>query len=433
MKLKILCSSVTIAALLFFAGCKKGTGVNYQSPQVIKTEKGTAIGAPDRMMIGAAGGVFTSTDGRVTITVPQDAVAAATQFTIQPITNTLYSNDASRIAYRLLPEGSSFLKPVEVQLKYDEHDTKTTVPEYMTVAWQQTDGSWKVEPARLNKTTKTLKFETTHFSDWTVTGGFELKIEKEVVRINETSKLWVVSITDDELLAQLGVTAEDDAVLTALGNWKIILGPGSITENKGGSKGFAYSATYTAPSSVNGVQHVTISMEVEGFNKIKDPSAPGGIRNTGQMILFGRLIVGDNFMTGTLDGVEFGFFGDKVSAIGMNGAIVIRGSDGSGEVTLSANANGAGSYPCGQIIQPGKAGVIIGSPAGAWPSYGHSYIECGQVGEVKYSPASFEITRWPAVGQVAEGSFNGPVYLSDGNCGPRQKMLYVQFSITRGN
>lgn len=44
-----------------------------------------------------------------------------------------------------------------------------------------------------------------------------------------------------------------------------------------------------------------------------------------------------------------------------------------------------------------------------------------------------QITKWPEVGGTAEGSFSGPVYLNDGLCGARQKMLTVQFMVTRSN
>jgi hypothetical protein len=419
------------ACCLSFTACKKSAGEqNNVQADPIKTEKGIAVGTPASKTIGMAGGELASPDGKVKMIIPQGAVTTNTQFSIQPITNTLYDEDASRLAYRLLPEGTTFAKPVQLIFKYDSQDLKNTAEDLMTIAWQQANGTWKVEPTRLNKQTKALMVETTHFSDWTKTGGFELKIEKEVLKPNEKSKLWVVSAMDDDLLAPLGLLDEDVASLTALGNWKIIEGNGSLNAIKSGPKGFAYSAIYTAPASVNTILSVVITMEVEGFNKIKDPSAPGGFRQTGKMILFGRLLVSDNFMIGTLGGEQFGFFGNDVAAIGMNGTMVFRGSDASGEVTLSVNATGVGSYPCGQIIQPGKGGVMILSPSG--PNYTYSYFECGQTGELKFSPSAVQITKWPAVGQPAEGNFSGLIYLSDGACGARQKWLEVKFSIVRG-
>lgn len=272
--------------------------------------------------------------------------------------------------------------------------------------------------------------ETTHFSDWPVTGGFELRIRKNILKSGEKTKLWVVNIASGDELVPLLVTEAAEAELTALGNWKIVQGGGKIVANKSGKKGFASSAEYAAPSSVNGMMHVTITAEIEGFNRIPDPSAPGGFRNTGKMILLGRVIVSDNYLTGTLDGIPFGFFGEHVLATGINGLIVVRGADDSGEIQLSANANAAGSYPCGHLFSPGNGSVTV-DPGST--SYGHSFIECGPAGEIRFSTSPVQITEWPAVGGNARGSFSGPVYLNDGNCGPRQKMLAVEFSVTRSS
>lgn len=423
-----------VAIGLIMMACNKSSNeIIRQRAERIKTEKGLANGTPEHKTIGPEGGVLISADDQLKVTVPQGAVGAVTDFGIQPITNTLYDSKDNRMAYRLLPEGINFEKPVILIFTYDDEDLKTTTEDLLTIAWHQPDDSWKVEPTRLNKLAKTLTVETTHFSDWTKTGGLEMRVEKGLLKPGEKSMLSIVSAGEDDLLAYLGVSADDDARLTALGNWKIIEGNGSIQEKRAGSRGFAYTASYTAPSTIPAPMNVTITAEAEGFNKIKDPSAPGGVRNTGKMILFGQLIVSENFMTGTLDGVPFGFLGDKVSALAMGGAIVVTGSDASGEITLSVNANSAGTYPCGQIIQPGKAGIIIGSLSGDAPNYGHSYFECDQSGEVRYSPASLQITQWPEVGGKAAGSFSGPVYLNDGLCGPRQKNLTVQFMVTRSN
>lgn len=422
-----------IAILFFVSSCKKNpANVEGIPSEPIKSERGTAQGTPVTKSIGTDGGTLISADGNLTITVPQGAIPSAQQFSIQPITNTLYEEDASRIAYRLLPEGITFSKPIQLQFRYTPPSQEGTTEDVLTIASQQTNGTWKIVPTILNKTTKTLTAETTHFSDWTVTGGFELMVEKRTLRPGEKAKLWVVSAIGEDLLAPLSVHAEVSATLTALGNWKIIDGPGSLNTIRTSPKGFEYNATYTAPSAVTGRKIAVITMEVEGFNKIKDPSAPGGIRHTGKMILFGRIIISENSLTGSLDGVEFGFFGNEVVATGLGGLIVIRASDGSGEMTLSINGTGSGAYPCGQIIFPGKAGVSIGATDGSF-FYTQSYFECGQIGEQKHSPAAVQLDKWPVVGQPATGSFTGPVYLSDGLCGPRLKMLNVTFNVTRSN
>ena len=433
--LKYLPFHVLIVIILchLLYSCKKETGGN-NPPAIepIATDRGNASGTPSSKMIGASGGELISPDGKLRVIVSPGTVASNTEFRIQPITNTLFDGDADRLAYRLQPEATTFSKPVKLEFSYTNADLERTIEDVMTVAWQQPDGSWKIEPTQLDKATKTLVVETSHFSDWTVTGGFELRVQKEVLRPGEKSKLTVVTATGNDLLAHLTVSSADDATLTALGKWKIIEGDGTLEAKPSGPKGFVYEATYSAPATVSGLMSVVVTMEVEGFNRIKDPSAPGGMRRTGKMILFGRMIVSDNYLIGTLDGVPFGFFGNNVIATSMSGLIAIRAADGSGEITLSVNGSTAGSYPCGQFILPGKAGVSIGAPGEQSFFYTHTYIACGQIGEQVFSPAGVEITKWPAVGQPAEGSFSGPVYLADGICGPRSKYLELRFSVTRG-
>jgi hypothetical protein len=131
--------------------------------------------------IGPAGGELVSADGKLKIKVPSGAVNADVQFGIQPVTNTLFEGNTTRMTYRLLPEGTPFSKPVSLTFTYTDDDLQRTSEDVMAVAWQQPDGAWKIVPARLNKTNKTVTAETTHFSDWTTTGGFELRVDREVL------------------------------------------------------------------------------------------------------------------------------------------------------------------------------------------------------------------------------------------------------------
>lgn len=422
---------VTLLGQAFYS-CKKGGDANPPgNPDPITTEKGVVNGTLTSKLIGAAGGDLASADGMLKLSVPAGAVSSNTEFSIQPITNTLFEGGKAKLAYRLLPEGTTFSKPITLEFSYTDSDLSGTLEELMTVAWQQPDGAWKLVPTRLNKATKTLTVETTHFSDWTTTGGFELRIDKEVLRTTEKAKLTVVTATGDDLLAHLTVSRDDQANLTALGKWKIIEGQGSL-ETKSGSRGFEYEAIYTAPATISGRKVVVITVEAEGFNGIKDPSVSGGIRRSGKIILFGRLIVSDNFLTGSLNGIPFGFFGEEVIATSFNGMIAIRAGDASGEILLSIHGNTAGSYPCGQFILPGKAGISLGVLGDQSFFYTHAYFECTQTAEQKYSSGSIVISKWPDVGGVAEGSFSGPVYLASDACGARGHSLQLQFSVTRG-
>lgn len=420
----------TLACLILTA-CKKSGGGAVTPAEPVVTAKGVAKGTPVTKQIGTAGGELESDDGKIKIVVPQGAVQQNTAFSIQPITNTLHDGDEDRTAYRLLPEGTTFAKPVQLVFNYDEDDLNGTVEDFMTVAWQRPEGSWKVEPCRLDKQHQTLTVETTHFSDWIKTGGFEIYTPKKLLRTKAKAMLTVLAVTENEMLAPLPLSDAELGELTSMGNWEKLKGPGTLTPIKGG-RGFETSAEYTAPETVDKVEFIEIAMEVEGFNHIKDPSAPGGVRRTGKMILFINLIVSDNMLTGTFDDIPFGFFGDEVVITGINGNIGIRASDASGEISIIISANAAGSYPCGQIFFPNKAAVNVLAPPG-WdgPNYATSYFECGQTGDLKFSPSLVHLDVWPAIGGVAEGTYSGNVFLADGQCGARPKDLTLTFKVVR--
>ncbi|MBO9632142.1 MAG: hypothetical protein J7578_03420 [Chitinophagaceae bacterium] len=433
MDLKKVLLIATISGSVLATACKKSGGDQQSAPsEPIKTAKGTLKAGLITKSIGPAGGELVSTDGNIRIIVPPNAVQSNTEFGIQPITNTLYDEAPSKAAYRLLPEGKQFAQPVKIVLKYDESDLEGTAEDFLAIAWQKDDGTWKLEPTRLDKQANTLTVESTHFSDWTQTGGFELRVDHKDLRPKEQANIRVFAATDDDLLATLSLKDEELENITHMGNWTLLKGSGSL-EKITGNKGFETAAIYTAPSSINGIEMVEVSMQVEGFNQIKDPSSPDGVRHTGKMILVAYLTVSNNMLIGKLDGIDFGFFGDEVVATGLGNTIAIRasGENGAGgEITIVVSTAGTGYFPCGPIYVPGKAAVNVYSPAGG-PNYATSYFECGQAGELKFTNSTVEISKWPTVGQATLGSFSGLVYVQDGQCGARSKNLELRFNIIR--
>lgn len=431
MELRKVLLVAAISTGFFTVSCKKTSQQEIPPAEIVKTAKGITKAGLVTKSIGPAGGELVSTDGSIRIIVPANAVQVNTEFGIQPISNTFYEGDQSKSAYRLLPEGKQFAQPVKIVLKYDVDELEGTVEDFLSIAWQQDDGAWKLEPTRLDKQAKTLTVESTHFSDWMATGGFELRVDHKDLHPKEKANIHVVTASDDDLLAKFAIDDADYESISYMGNWGLIKGPGSLSTITG-QKGFEIGAVYTAPSTVTKLEIVEVGMQVEGFNHIKDPSAPDGVRRTGKMLLVAYLTVSVNMLVGELDGVGFGFFGNDVVATGLGNAIVIRASDASGEISILVTATSAGYYPCGQTFIPNKAAVNLYSPGGAGPNYGTSYYECGQAGDLKFSGSTVEIKKWPAVGQFAEGSFSGLIYEQDGLCGPRSKNIELRFNIVRG-
>jgi hypothetical protein len=137
------------------------------------TPVGTATGAPATATIGTQGGTLTSPDGVLKLTVPPRAVTTNTQFSIQPITNLAPGGVAG--GYRLLPEGQTFLAPVELALAYTDQHLAGSAPEALGVAFQDAQSQWhKLKTIVLDTTAKTVKGTTTHFSDWVAVRTYQI-------------------------------------------------------------------------------------------------------------------------------------------------------------------------------------------------------------------------------------------------------------------
>ncbi len=105
--LKKLQTLTCIATLVLCIACGNDEPGIVSKP--IVTEKGTAQGTAITAIIGTTGGSLTSTDGRLTVTVPAGALTANTTISIQPISNEGPLGLGK--GYRLSPEGITFQQP----------------------------------------------------------------------------------------------------------------------------------------------------------------------------------------------------------------------------------------------------------------------------------------------------------------------------------
>jgi regulation of enolase protein 1 (concanavalin A-like superfamily) len=147
----------------------------------------TAVGVPKgpatTKSIGPAGGSLASSDGRITIDVPPNAVTAAVDFRITPITNLGKGGVGS--AYRLEPNEQKFATPVKVSFKYDAEGFKDAAPESFAVAYQDPTGVWQaLKTSNIDWASKTVSISTTHFTDWSL-WTIRLEPEKVTIRVGE--------------------------------------------------------------------------------------------------------------------------------------------------------------------------------------------------------------------------------------------------------
>ena len=417
--------------LLFFAfqSCKKGNNVIHnQKPQPIKTEKGTPTDAPVTKIIGAAGGELTSGDGKLKIIVAPGTVTSNTAFSVQPITNTLFEGEG-RTAYRLLPEGTQFTRPVQLQFAYHDDDTLNTTEDVLTVASQQADGTWAVSPTGLNKNAKTLTVETNHFSDWTITGGIFLDVDKEQLGLGEKTLIQVVSIEEDHLLAAIPLLYKaDEDKLESINNWRIVDGIGSLGVETGQLGKLQTEAEYGAPADMTPDRRtMLIGVDVKGYNLIKDPAAPTGVRRLNKMILLTRITVVKEFIKAVIGGTTYMFTGSEAVATSSNGALVISGRSAELDLGITILGDTVGTYNC-DLHTGIQAFISQGSR-----SFSTAYMKCNGTGTV-YASVPIELTKAGRPGQRIEGKFRGSLFDNNANaCAGAVPTLVtaIDFSVTR--
>jgi hypothetical protein len=153
-----------IICLLLAACTKDKKNLQPESDDTV-TAVGTPIGQLAHKIIDANGGEVVSADGTLKLIIPANALATATDITIQPITNLLTSGIGQ--AYRLTPHGQQFSKPVTVVFNYKTQDTANSRAEFLDIAFQDADGSWQMlTNTTVDRMQKKITATTTHFSDW---------------------------------------------------------------------------------------------------------------------------------------------------------------------------------------------------------------------------------------------------------------------------
>ena len=141
---------------------------------VAVTARGEAIGPIAEATIPTTGDTLASADERLTFDIPTGALGVPTTIPIQAIGNE--SPGGSGLGYRLSPEGSTFASPVKLTFRYAKADVDGGLPGDLRIDYQDGQGRWNAPKKRtLDEAAKTLTVEATHFSDWSLLSGFQLR------------------------------------------------------------------------------------------------------------------------------------------------------------------------------------------------------------------------------------------------------------------
>lgn len=234
----------------------------------LATPVGAAQGSPSTASLTSAGGTLTSADGKLKLTVPEGALNAPATISIQPIGNSAPGRIGS--GYRLQPEGMVFAKPVQISFTYADGDLPGSSADALGVATQKSDGTWRWLDGTLDRTARTVTAATTHFSDWSLVKGFQLRPPTATVKTGGTVPLKLTycfappESGDD--LTPIGYNCDDEnapAPLNWAVNWSVNGAPGG-NGTVGTVSGNGAVATYTAPAQKPATNPVAVSAEVQG-------------------------------------------------------------------------------------------------------------------------------------------------------------------------
>jgi hypothetical protein len=294
----------TLFFSIIFCSCKRDNSNNPPEPPLMQgtvRDKGIPDGPKVTKIIGATGGTIATADKKITLTVPPGAVAAATEFSIQPITNTIPG--ARGQSFRLLPEGQTFTKPIELTFKYDSTHTDSTSSQLLFIAYQAKDNTWKcLAQTELDETNQTLKITTTHFSDWGIFAEFDMGFKPNEVMVKQQSKIFLEgpAFYYDNISTNNEYTLAENATLkdpNNFRNWSVYQA-GTLQPSAD-----RQSAIYTAPDTVPKVNPVQISVEIYNFIPPKSRPRKGA---KGKAIILGNLKILENtYFKGSADGVPF--------------------------------------------------------------------------------------------------------------------------------
>ncbi|HEY6901609.1 MAG TPA: hypothetical protein VI233_13235 [Puia sp.] len=216
----------------------------------VTTPIGSPIGSAQQIVVGTAGGIFTTEDERLTLEFPAGALSASTTITLQPVQNRCPGGAGN--AYLITPHDLKFNHPVKLTFVYGDSDVVNSIPMGMTLAYQGTDGIWRT-PGGMTKDTlnKKVTVLTDHFSSWSLFRAVELTPSSAVVEPGGSMPLYVSTYIDWSRDSLIPPSAALEKKQHSVKSWNLG-GEGRLTPDND-------NAVYLAPGSIPSRNPVAVS------------------------------------------------------------------------------------------------------------------------------------------------------------------------------
>ena len=348
MKLGIPFVSLLLAATL--AGCQHNSDIptpiddSDSNPVANSSETITPVGAATGPVatatIGPGGGTLESADKRIRIQIPTGALSTSQTVSVQALDKS-YCPGSTGTAFRLLPHGLAFAKPVTISWQYTEADIHGSAPEFLRVAYQTTKGDWHTSvTSGLDTTTRGLTVQTTHFSDWSLFQTIHLDPAQAIVVPGGSVELGV--------WYHLPPTAPGDVVVPVptrveakyVSRWTLV-GQGDLTHAS------MNQATYTAPRQLPARNPAIVNVDLNvpvaiGEKTYASPRLTSNIYIVGESAGSGSIPTSGEGIWVSVDNGAWRAFAGGVSLNSTQN--VIEGKNGSDYVALGWTGGPLGTF-----------------------------------------------------------------------------------------
>ncbi len=251
------------------------------APPPAPTPAVTAVGAPlgavvATARIGAAGGRLDAPDYGLAVIVPAGAFASEQLVTLQPIEN--MAPGARGLAWRITPHGVVASKPITLEWlpsRAERNGTKA-----LRIATQGADGIWRSSKAGSDRD-GLVRTTTTHFSDWSLVAGAQLRPGAADVGVNQTQELTVLICGrgDDAALPghqQHFVCESDGSIPLSTDGWAVngvVAGNANVGTLSGSDTPQRSARTYRAPAALPAQNPVAVSVRYDDpFDDVDGPT-----------------------------------------------------------------------------------------------------------------------------------------------------------------